>query len=200
MARADGVLHREKTVWKLHWLLLLGPIVFLLMAGIGFAGLDSKPMPLPVAFAMLPAALLMTVLWAMFIALRTTVTEREVVIQYGLFGPRIPLERIDACRVVDEPLLALGGGVKRFRGAWAYTLWGQGTRVVRFEWHGADGAKKATLVSSPDPDALAAAVERARGTGRARIEPSVAADEDQSLAAEGSARDAQQARPDARRS
>jgi hypothetical protein len=178
----------------LHWLLLLGPIVFLLAATMGFAGLGSKPMPLPVAFAMLPMAVLMTVLWAMFIALRTTVTKREVVIQYGVFGPRIPLERIDACRVVDEPLLALGGGVKRFRGAWAYTLWGQGTRVVRLEWHNAHGAKKATRVSSSDPDALAAAVEHARGATYMRIDAGGDAEVDQGLAADGSESDSEQKR------
>ena len=78
------------------------------------------------------------------------------------------LAAIEACKVVKEPLLALGGGIKRFRGAWAYTLWGQGTRVVRIEWHDARGAKETTLVSSPDPDALADAIQRARDAAAAR--------------------------------
>jgi hypothetical protein len=128
-------------------------------------------MPIPVAFACLAFGALMAVVWAMFITLRTTVTAREVIVQFGLFGPRIPVEGVDSCEVRDYPVLRFGGGVKWVDGAWAYTLWGQGTRVVRIEWHDAGGKKHATIISSPDPDALAAAIQKARAgaTTGARI-------------------------------
>ncbi len=62
----------------------------------------------------------------------------------------------------DIPALALGGGVKRIDGAWGYTLWGHGTVAVRIEWRNAKGKPKSTIVSSPDPVALAASIEKAR--------------------------------------
>jgi hypothetical protein len=166
MAGADAVLHRERTVWKLHWILLFGPLVTLVVAAMGFAGVGTKPMPIPVAVAMLPLAAVLVGLWALFISLRTTVTSREVIVQYGLFGPHIPLDGIVSCEVRDYPMLALGGGIKRVDGAWAYTLWGQGTRVVRIEWRDPGGGEHATIVSSPDPDKLAASILQARGAAR----------------------------------
>jgi hypothetical protein len=171
MAGSGAVRHRERTVWRLHWILLLAPILTLVASVMGFLGMGTKPMPIPVAIAMIPFSALLVGVWAMFLALRTTVTEREVIIQYGVFGPRIPLEGVDSCEAKDYPQLAFGGGVKWVAGAWAYTLWGQGTRAVRIEWHDARGKKHATIVSSPDPDALAAAIltARAAATSGARI-------------------------------
>jgi hypothetical protein len=162
MAGAGTVLHREKTVWKLHWLLLFAPIATFIMSGVGFAGLGSKPMPLAVAAALLPIGVLTLALWAMFISLRVTVSVHEVVVQYGLFGPRIPIDGIDKCEVRDYPQLAFGGGIKRVDGAWAYTLFGQGTRALRIEWRDASGSTHATILTSPDPDKLAATIQRAR--------------------------------------
>lgn len=163
MQGAGSILHRERTVWKMHWMLLFGPILTAFVAGLGFAGVGSKPMPLAVAFALIPLMLLMLALWLSFIALRTVVTTREVIIQYGLWGPKIPVDGIVTCVVKDIPALALGGGIKYVDGAWAYTLFGQGTRVVRIDWKDAKGGTHATIVSSPDPDKLAAVIQRARG-------------------------------------
>jgi hypothetical protein len=177
------VLHREKTVWTLHWLLLIAPVMTFLLSIAGFAGLGSKPMPLAMAVGLLPMTALFLALWASFIALRVAVTTREVVVQYGLFGPRIPLAGITSCVARDYPELGFGGGVKRVDGAWAYTLWGQGERVVRIEWRDAAGRRQATIVSSPDPDALAALINRARTTTSDR-----ARDEEQAVEATGAAR------------
>lgn len=169
MAARGTVLRREKAVWKLHWLLLFAPLVTLLVAGLGFAGVGSKPMPLPVAFALLPMAALLFALWAAFITLRVTVTTREIVVQYGLFGPRIPIDSIESCVVKDIPALAFAGGIKRVDGAWAYTLYGHGTRVVRIKWRSAAGKKCATILSSNDPDAFAELVERARTVASTKV-------------------------------
>ncbi|MFO0613144.1 MAG: hypothetical protein U0414_11170 [Polyangiaceae bacterium] len=163
MAGSGSILHRERTVWRLHWVLLFPPIMTLIGAGMGFAGIGQKPMPLAVAFALIPFALLLTLLWAMFIALRTTVTDKEVIVQFGLFGPRIPLDAITRVEVKDYPMLSIGGGIKRYDGAWAYVLAQDTSRAVRIEWKKPGGGAQATILSSSDPDALAAHIQRARG-------------------------------------
>jgi len=162
MAGGGDVLRREKAVWRFHWILLFPPLVFLAVAALGFAGVGTKPMPLAVAIAMLPMSALLFFMWALFITLRVTVTTREIVVQYGLFGPRIPIDRIESCVVKDYPSLNFAGGIKRIDGAWAYTLYGHGTRVVRIEWRDAAGRKRATILASKDPDEFAASVQRAR--------------------------------------
>src|SRR2546425_10307209 len=116
MKGEGAILHREKTVWKLHWILLFAPVLLVAVSVLGFAGLvndHGRPMSPAVAALMIPFGLLLLGLWAMFISLRVHVTTREVLIQFGVFGPRIPLERIDSVAVRDYPVLALGGGIKR---------------------------------------------------------------------------------------
>lgn len=177
MAAAGPILHRERTVWKLHWVLLLGPIIMAIVGTMGLLGIGDKPMPLAMVPFLFALGVVQLALWASFISLRTMVTANEVQIQFGLFGPRIPIASIEKCEARDYPVLRLSGGIKYIDGAWAYTLWGQGTRVVRMEWTDASGKKRATMVSSPSPDALAAAIQKARsGAGaksdeRARVAP-----------------------------
>lgn len=175
MQGAGTLLHREKTVWKLHWILLFGPILVFLLTGLGLAGViqdHGHPMSLGAVAFLLPLGLLMLALWAMFISLRIHVTTREVHVQFGLFGPKIPIEAIDSVVVRDYPALALGGGIKWYDGAWAYTLWGQGTRFVRIEWHDPDpsGKKNSTIVWAQDPDKLAAIIQEARTGKKVRVE------------------------------
>lgn len=173
MKEEGDVLHREKTVWKLHWILLFAPTILLMTSVLGMAGVvqdHGKPFPLAAAAVMLPLAIAFLALWAMFISLRVHVTTKEVHIQFGVFGPRIPIDRIDSVVVRDYPALALGGGIKRYDGAWAYTLWGQGTRFVRIEWHDESGGKNSTILWAQDPDMFAAIIEKARAGKQMRVD------------------------------
>jgi hypothetical protein len=159
MAGEGKMLRREKTVWRLHWLLLWPIPLCLALTGMILAGVGSRPAPL--AMALLPAGLvaLFSFLWILFRVLRVHVTEQTVHIQYGTFGPRIPVAAITSCRVVDYELSNYGGWGIRYGldGSWAYSLAGDSGRVVQIGWQ-EGGKEKKVVVSSPDPDALAAAI------------------------------------------
>jgi hypothetical protein len=101
----------------------------------------------------------------LFAVLRITVTRSEVIVQYGLFGPRIPVSAIQDCQAVKYNWMTYGGwGIRRGRdGSWAYNMVGDAGRAVRIEWTDTKGKKQVTLVASPNPDALARAVNEARG-------------------------------------
>ncbi|MCS6898517.1 MAG: hypothetical protein RMJ98_01585 [Myxococcales bacterium] len=159
MANEGKILRREKIVWELHWLLLLPIPLCLVLTGMILAGMGSKPAPLPVA--LLPAGLvvLFSFLWILFRVLRVHVTEQNVHIQYGILGPQIPVAAITSCRVVDYEFSNYGGWGIRYGldGSWAYSLAGDSGRVVQICWK-EGGKEKKVVVSSQDPDALAAAI------------------------------------------
>ncbi|MBI4951857.1 MAG: DUF3093 family protein [Myxococcales bacterium] len=163
---ARGVLHRERTRWRRHWLLLLPLPVPLLAAGLVLAQVGSRPAPPVVALGPAVGLVGLVVAWALFAVLRVRVTAAELVVRYGLYAQRIPVARITAAAAVDYDARSLGGwGLRRVRaGAWAYGLAGV-PRAVRIEWQGAGGGARSLFVSSRDPERLVAAVERARAGG-----------------------------------
>lgn len=169
----EDVIYRDKIkVPKKFFLLFLAPI--LIQAG-AFAITASQGKPIPAgALAMLPVtALILSMVALLFAVLRITVTRREVHIQYGLFGPKIPVSRIEDCRAVEYSWLEYGGwGIRRGRdGSWAYNMVGDAGRAVRIEWVDEKGKDQTTLVASPNPEALARAIQEARGVALApRIE------------------------------
>jgi hypothetical protein len=185
MQGSGRMLRREKTVWKLHWLLLLPMPLLLFVLGTILTGAGSKPAPM--IMALLPVALmsLFSVLWLMFRVLRVHVTEQTVHIQYGIFGPQIPVAAITSCRVIDYPLSVYGGWGIRYGldGSWAYSLAGDSGRVVEIRWKTEDGKEKKVVVSSLDPDALAASIQAAQAQATPRLRAPAAS------ALEGGARD-----------
>ena len=92
-------------------------------------------------------------------------------IQYGLFGPKIPIDAIESCEAMDYDVMKYGGwGLRLGRdGSWAYSLLGEGGRVVQIVWR-EGGKEKKVVVSSRDPEALVKSIQSARGvTGAHRI-------------------------------
>jgi hypothetical protein len=171
MQGSGKMLRREKTVWGLHWLLLL-PMPLLIFGLVTIlTGVGSKPVPM--TMAALPVALmgLFSLLWLMFRVLRVHVTEQTVHIQYGIFGPQIPVAAISSCRVIDYPLSIYGGWGIRYGldGSWAYSLAGDSSRVVEIRWKTEDGKEKKVVVSSLDPDALAASILAAQTQAAPRL-------------------------------
>lgn len=153
---------RERTVWKWHWV-ILAPALWT------FAGMVLTLMgTLPGASLAVGAFLgvltaFFALLWAAFLVLRVVVTDRELHVQYGLWGPKIDLAAITECKVIDYDWSRFGGwGIKRDGdGTWAYTLMGESRRVVEVTWQEGGQIKRA-VVSSRTPDELVAAIEQAR--------------------------------------
>lgn len=110
--------------------------------------------------ALLPLGALM---WILFSVLRLTISERAVSIQYGLFGPTIPMTAIESVAAVDYSWTTFGGwGIRRsLGGEWMYNMPGDGGRAVRIVWR--KGNKRCvTHVGTPDADTAARAIAAAR--------------------------------------
>jgi hypothetical protein len=123
-------------------------------------------------------------------------------VQYGLFGPRIPVRDIERCEAIDYDWKQYGGwGIRYGRdGSVAYNMMGDGGRAVKIVHRSAKGKSKTVLVASRDPERLAAAIQQARAAAAAspaaaRIEITGAPDEaareeaarDEAVAAEAAA-------------
>ncbi|MEZ4293845.1 MAG: hypothetical protein R3B70_02630 [Polyangiaceae bacterium] len=160
----EGVLYRDKIrVPGKFLLIVLLPIVIQLIA-FGSVWLAGGPMPLTTLLALPLTVLVMAAILLLFAVLRITVTRAEVIVQYGLFGPRIPVGGIQKCEAVTYDWKTYGGwGIRRGRdGSWAYNMVGDAGRAVRVEWTNAKGKKVVTLLASPNPDALSRAINEAR--------------------------------------
>lgn len=166
MAGEGLVLHRakERAPWQLNAIMGGSAAAMLLPLFVGASGAWIAPLiGLPILF----------VTWMLFSVLRVTVSEGHVNIQYGLFGPKIPIDSITHAEATTYDWKKFGGwGIKRsWSGEWIYNMPGDGGRAVRIEWTTAKGRKRVTLVGSKEPQALAAAIEQARGRGRLAASP-----------------------------
>lgn len=167
----DGVLYRDKIKAPKSFFLLLGLPLFIQAITFSAVALQDKPVP-PAVWLVLPFTTgLIALIGLLFSVLRVTVTREEVIIQYGLFGPKIPVRQIQDCKAVQYDWKQYGGfGIRRgLDGSWAYNMMGDAGRACRIEWLDARGKKQVTLVASPDPEALARAIQRARGAAPPRL-------------------------------
>jgi hypothetical protein len=152
----DGlVLHRAKARapgWMQAVLLL--PILALIPTMLAPGGLIVGALTAP----------LVLLLWVLFSVLRVTVSEGQVSIQYGLFGPKIPTAAIESAEATSYEWTKFGGwGIKRsLRGEWIYNMPGDQGRAVRIVWHDRKGRRRVTWVGSREHLALAEAIARAR--------------------------------------
>lgn len=156
MAGEGLVLHRAKERAPWQWNAMMGATALAVIAPVFF-----NPAAWLGAAIGLP---MMAIAFVLFSVLRVTVSEGHVNIQYGLFGPKIPIEAITHAEATTYDWKKFGGwGIKRsFDGEWIYNMPGDGGRAVRIEWT-KNGRKRVTLVGSKEPQALAAAIEEARG-------------------------------------
>ncbi len=111
------------------------------------------------------AVSVIAVVWLFFAVLRINVTATHVHVQYGLFGPRIPIERIRSAEAVTYDVSRYRGSFIRhrlFRRETLYAMPGDGGRAVRLRWTDDRGRLRTTIVSCRDPDAIVSAVRNAR--------------------------------------
>ncbi len=152
----DGaVLLRDKSraPWPLHAIFLVAMTtmtVATILSGAMFAAVFALPT--------------LAIVWLLFLVLRVTVSERAVNIQYGLFGPKIPIAAIETAEPVTYDWKKFGGwGIRRARdGAWIYNMPGDGGHAVRIVWRDAKGRRRDTLVGSRRSVQLAEKIARAR--------------------------------------
>ncbi len=159
--------HRAMPSRGFHLVMLLSMLLpVAIIAATSLA--PNTPWFLP--FFVLPSWLVLIPAWLLFSVLRIAVTKEHVHIQYGLFGPKIPVSAISACEAVTYDWKKYGGfGIRKaFDGSTAYNLMGDEGRAVRITWKDENGKQQITLMSAKDPDALAAAVARARGAAVAK--------------------------------
>jgi hypothetical protein len=156
--KGDGlVLHRAKqrTPWPMTALFATIGLASLVPVLVGAPGAwITAVVTLPVIFA----------LWSLFAVLRVTVSEGAVHVQYGLFGPKIPIAAIEAVAPTEYKWTTFGGwGIRRGPGgSWVYNMPGDRGRAVRIEWRDAKGRRRTTLVGSKDHHELAEVIEKAR--------------------------------------
>ncbi len=156
MEGTDEVLHRQKMHWPWYFYLLLG-VVF----SIGLGALFAAAAPLLPFLLMLAA---MAIIFTTFYALRVSVTQDHVFVQYGLLGPKIRVEDIVHCEAEDYNILKYGGYGIRYSvvdGSWAFNMMGDKGKAVRIHYKTAMGIRK-LVVSSTHPLLMADAINRAR--------------------------------------
>jgi hypothetical protein len=189
----DGsrVLYRDKRVSRLMAALLISPalITTALAIFIPFVNATSdKPVPgaaLPFLVAgLLAFSALFVGLGLVFSVMRTIISEKEVHVKYGLWGPRIPLEHVTSAKPVDYHWTEFGGwGIRLGKNnTWAYVP--SGKRAVEIAYR-QDGEDKRVLVGTENVEETARQINRAREQqlGGARFEVS-AADVDRDVEAE----------------
>jgi hypothetical protein len=155
MSGPDGALYFAKmTAPRFFHLLFLLP----LLVSTGSALVSHAPILVP-----LLSAIPLFLVWILFSTLRISVTAKEVHVQYGLLGPRIPIEAIESCEACEYDWKQYGGWGIRFGrdGSIAYNMLGDGGRAVRITYK--KGAKlKKVLLAARDPERLATAIQQAR--------------------------------------
>jgi hypothetical protein len=155
MSGPDGALYFAKmTAPRLFSLLFLLPLV----VSTGSALVAHAPLLVP-----LLSAIPLLLVWVLFSTLRISVTSKEVHVQYGLFGPRIPIEAIESCEACAYDWKQYGGwGIRYGRdGSVAYNMLGDGGHAVRITYKKGTKLKK-VLLAARDPERLATAIHQAR--------------------------------------
>ena len=165
MTSEGEVLHREKSVspWYFHAIFLVPAL--LTLAGAIIPTVMGTPDALAGLAFRAPIALLLVVIWLIFSVLRVTVSSAWVHVQYGLFGPKIPISSIRRAEAIDYDWKHYGGwGIRRSRndGSWIYNMMGDGGRGARLTYVDESGVDKTVVVGCANADLLVDAVNKAR--------------------------------------
>jgi hypothetical protein len=146
---------KQRSPWQMTALLAAVGVVSMWPLVLGAPGAwVSTAITLPILF----------LIWVLMGVLRVTVSQGTVDVQYGLFGPKIPITAIEAAAPTEYKWTTVGGwGIRRGPGgSWVYNMPGDGGRAVRLEWRDAKGRKKVTIIGSRNNLELFKAIEQAR--------------------------------------
>ncbi len=155
MAGQGTVLYRDKhrAPWPLHAIMGASALA-VIVAAVATGELISLAIGLPV----------LAIVWLLFSVLRVTVSAGTVNVQYGLFGPEIPMAAIESAAATTYDWKKFGGwGTPGPRDdGWSYNMRGDGGRAVRIVWRDPQGRRVVTLIGSPQHEQLAAQIHGAR--------------------------------------
>lgn len=175
MAGEGRVLYRDKVrgPWYFH--------AFVVGAGAAgvVGGLLAREPAVVAATTLLTAGV-----WTNFAALRVTVSEQKLHVQYGLFGPEIDIDAIVSVKPGKYAWWKYGGKGIRFGldGSVAYNMLGDKGQGVEVTYRTKRGRTRTILVSATDPEALAAAILEAKRLSASRTDSALeAAREDAGL-------------------
>lgn len=158
------VVHREKISYPKPFLWVVGALLTLgVAAQIGL--MASSGVALPVLLLPLLAFALAAFIIAMMATLRVTVTRDDVAVQYGVFGPQIPIESIIECKAENYSLMKYGGyGIRLspIDGSWAFNMLGDKGKAVRIHYKKKSGGIRKILIASHHHHMLADAINRQR--------------------------------------
>ncbi len=157
MQGSGAILHRQKVhtpAWVVALAALL-PATGLAVMGVASGGALLLPF-------LGGAALYATLMGGLMVVLaggRIAVSEGELHVQIGPFGPRIPIASIASCEVGPSGLRSYGLGVQKLLdGTTVYKLLGDNTKSARITL---DDGRKIVIVC-PDGPGLVAAIDDAR--------------------------------------
>lgn len=191
MATRGRVLHRDKLVARGLALIMAVSFVFFLAASIAYAmgwGKDINVVSRALTFLLTP---LFPFVLLTRTVVRTAVTTEEVVVEWGLWGPRIALGSITNVEVVTAADVKTKAGLlvstTAVKGQTGYELYCPGTltEAVWLEWTDEKGPHRA-VVGASDPKTLARAIQEARAT-RLRVADPARAEVEQEAEAEAEA-------------
>lgn len=162
------VRHRDKRVSRPMAAVLAAPSLFTLLMAV-LVGVSNSTADRPVPAAALPfvlagmvaLAVMFAFLAVAFAVLRTVVTNRDVIVKYGLWGPRIPLGAITSCKVVPYEWRKFGGwGIRHGLGGVKAYVASDGD-VVEIAYT-EEGKEQRVQVGADDPYKLMTEIEAAR--------------------------------------
>jgi hypothetical protein len=152
MSGQGAVLYRGKRPAPAWMQLLLGSAALGGLAALFAGQWAAAALLIPMGF----------VLWALFSVLRFTVSEGAVSIQYGLFGPTIPIRAIERAEALDYSAMRFGGwGIRGMGREVMYNMPGDHGRALKITWRDAGGEPRTTWVGTPDPESAIAAISKA---------------------------------------
>lgn len=160
MAAEGNVLYRHKhsAPWQLH-AIFAAALVAVFGSALAIGGLPGGAVGIAVGVPML------ALVWILSAVLRVSVSEGHINIQYGLFGPQIPIASIEQAELIHYDWRRIGGGrgiKSSLAGEWIYNLPVEGGRAVRIVWRDARGRRRIVHVGSPRADDLLQQIGRAQ--------------------------------------
>lgn len=156
---AEGVVlyrHKHSAPWQLH-AIFVASMVAVFASAFAVGGVAGGAVGVAVGFPMI------ALVWILFSVLRVSVSERHVNLQYGLFGPKIPIAAIEQAELVQHDWRRVGRwGRRSLAGEWVYNMPGDGGRAVRIVWRDARGKRRVVHIGSPRADDLLQQIGRAQ--------------------------------------